>query len=203
MTAADFAIDAPQGADEVTVRAIEMVTDLVTAEKLITATVENGRLVCRPEEDLLKIAAVDRTHNPGKRFVGLIKGFGLNAGAVACSASWDSSDIIVVGANEADMAMAINRIEALQGGMVIAKKGGVLAELALPVFGLISEQPIDVIARQLEAIQQAAQDLGMSFPNPVLTLITLTGAAIPYLRICEEGLVNLKNGRTTGLFISA
>ena len=71
--------------------------------------------------------------------MGLIKGFGLKSGAFACSAAWDTSDIIVVGADENDMAMAVNRIRKLQGGAVVCDNGAVLAELALPVLGLVSK----------------------------------------------------------------
>jgi adenine deaminase len=66
----------------------------------------------------------------------------------------------------------------------------------MPVFGLISELPLEELVARLKTIQQAAADLGVSFPDPLLTLIALTGAAIPFLRICEEGLVNFKDGRT-------
>ncbi|MEE4602091.1 MAG: adenine deaminase C-terminal domain-containing protein, partial [Desulfobacteraceae bacterium] len=111
------------------------------------------------------------------------------------------SDIIVVGADDADMAGAVNRIRALQGGAVVYENGEILAELPLPIFGVMSDLPIETIADRLQEIKIAVSDLGVAFPDPLLTLITLTGAAIPYLRICEEGLVNLKDGRTVELII--
>ena len=67
--------------------------------------------------------------------------------------------------------------------------------------GIISELPVRELAAKLEGLNTAISRLGVSFKSPLLTLVTLTGAAIPYLRICEEGLVNLKDGRTLGLFI--
>jgi adenine deaminase len=73
----------------------------------------------------------------------------------------------------------------------------------MPIFGLISPEPAEVIAEQLEGLKQALQSLGVTLPDPLLTLNTLTGAAIPYLRICEEGLVNLKDGKTVDLFVEA
>ena len=99
------------------------------------------------------------------------------------------------------MAAAVNRIHALQGGSVVVEKGSVICELPLPIFGIVSDLPMEAIAQKGEEIRQAAAALGVSFPDPFLTLITLSGAAIPYLRICEEGLVNLKNGKTIGLFV--
>ncbi len=196
---ADFEITAP-AADQVDVRVIEMVTDLVTSETKVAVSISAGKVACDPARDLVKVAVVDRTRSPGKTFTGLIRGFGLSAGAVACSAAWDTSDIIVVGAVEADMAMCVHRIEQLQGGAVVCSQGSVVAELALPVFGIMSELPIPRLADTIRAVNKAAGDLGVSFSDPLLTLITLTGAAIPYFRICEEGLVNLKDGRVVGLF---
>jgi adenine deaminase len=200
-SASDFTIRPPQKQPSTTVRIIELITDLVTVERQQEVAVVDGEIKCDPANDLLKVAAVDRRHTPGKSAVGLIKGFGLNAGAFASSASWDSSDIIVVGASEADMATAINRIHELQGGVVVVKDGTLQAQIPMPIFGLISPEPVEVIVEQLEKVKQALQSLGVPFADPILTLNTLTGAAIPYLRICEEGLVNLKDGKTVGLFV--
>jgi adenine deaminase len=72
----------------------------------------------------------------------------------------------------------------------------------MPIFGLASDLPVATLAARLEGLKQAMARLGVTFPDPLLSLIALTGAAIPYLRICEEGLVNLKDGRTLGLFAS-
>lgn len=197
----DFIINAEGKKEKQKLRLIEMVTDLVTAEKEIEWPVSEGQFKPDVAQDITKIAAIDRTHNPGKMSIGLIKGFGLKSGAVACSASWDTSDIIVVAANDGDMADAVNRIHTLQGGAVACENGKVLAELPLPIFGIMSDLPIEDIAQRLIEIKKAMTHLGVSFPDPLLTLITLTGAAIPYLRICEEGLVNLKSGKLLELIV--
>jgi adenine deaminase len=199
VTPTDFQIVA-EGADRVTVRVIEMVTDLVTKETVLDLLATDGRLNADPGRDLAKVAAIDRTHVPAKRFVGLIKGLGLKAGALACSAAWDTSDIIIAGVDDGDMAIAVNRIRQLQGGVVVVADGEIEAELPLPVFGLMSEESLERVAAKLAEIKSSVNRLGCPFPDPLLTLATLTGAAIPYLRICEEGLVNLKNGATVGLF---
>ncbi len=151
--------------------------------------------------DILKVAAIDRRYSTGKSFVGLIRGFHLNTGAIACSAAWDTSDIIVVGENDPDMAGAVNRIYDLQGGAVVYVKGEVLAEIPLPLFGVMTDMPIEMLAKKMEEIKKITKNLGFPFDDPLLTLVTLTGAAIPFLRICEEGLVNLKDGRTSGLIV--
>jgi len=179
---------------------IELVSDLVTKETKITAPVVGGEIRADASQDILKIAAIDRTHEPGRIFVGLIRGFGMKFGAIASSAAWDTSDIVVIGADDADMALAVNRIYDLHGGSVICAKGKILAEIHTPVMGIISDMSLETLAEKLKAVRKAASDLGVCFPDPLLTLVALTGAAIPYLRICEEGLVNLKDGKTLGLF---
>ena len=199
---ADFKIHVNDNPDSATVRVIDLVTDLVTAELKMQLPVSDGELKPDIDQDILKVSAIDRTNQPGKVFNGLIKGFGLKSGAMACSAAWDSSDIIAVGANEDDMTAAVNRIRALQGGAVLCEKGEILAELPLPIFGVMSDLPIEDISRRLKQIRKTAAALGVPHPDPLLTLITLTGAAIPYLRICEEGLVNLKDGQTRPLVAS-
>jgi adenine deaminase len=201
LTAADFAIAVDPSADQVTVRVIEMVSDLVTGEARIRLPVQAGRLAARPDQGIIKVAAVARAHSPGRCFTGLLKGFGLTRGAAACSAAWDTADIIVAGAHEADMAAALNRVATLGGGGVVVADGSVLAEVALPLFGLMSELPMADLARALARLNQAMHALGVPFADPLLSLVTLTGAAIPFLRICDQGLVDLKSGRQVPLVI--
>jgi adenine deaminase len=201
LKADDFALRLPTDHSRITVRIIDMVTDLVTREMQEQYPVATLERLPDPANDLLKVAAVDRTHQPGRLFTGLIRGFGLKTGAMACSAAWDTSTIIVVGASAADMATAVNHIAILQGGAVVAQDGAILAELPLPVFGLISEWPLDRLAQAINQINQSAANRGVPFPDPLLSLVTLTGAAIPHLRICEEGLVNLRTGQTLTLWV--
>jgi adenine deaminase len=180
---------------------MNMVTDLVTAEIEERVPVRDGQIYADLNKGIVKIAAIDRTHSPGRLFTGLIKGFGLKAGAFACSAAWDASDIIVAGTDDSDMATAVNRIHSLQGGAVVCEDGKILAELPMPIFGNISDLTMKDLVQQFENVTRAAQKQGIPFPDPVLSLITLTGSAIPYLRICEEGLVNLKSGKNVSLFV--
>ena len=197
----DFIIRAPGNTQNVQIRVIRMITDLVTSEEKMNWPVAKGQLSVDLEKDIIKIAAIDRAHHPGKLFAGLIQGFGLQSGAIASSAAWDTSDIVVVGASDADMAFAVNRIRELQGGSVVCENEKIMSELPLPIFGLVSNLPLDSIDRKFKDVAKAAKELGVPFPQPMLSLNTLTGAAIPYLRICEEGLVNLKNGKTLPLFV--
>ena len=201
LTEDDFGIEIPEDGSTKKVRTIEMVTDLVTREIHLDLPVTNGQIQIDPNRGIAKVAAIDRANHPGKRFVGLIKDFGLKDGAIACSAAWDTSVVVVVGCSDGDMANAVNRIRELQGGTVISVNGVIEAEMPLPVFGILTTEPMAQVARLSGELAQIAARLGITFPNPMLSLITLTGAAIPYLRICEEGLVNLLDGTTVGLFV--
>jgi adenine deaminase len=181
------------------VRVIDQVTALVTKEVIMSVPVVGGQMKPEAGKDILRVAAVDRRYVPGKTFVGLIRGFGLRTGAIASSSAWDTSDIIVVGENEGDMAGAVNRIRDLGGGVVVFAKGAVLAEIPLPIFGIMADAPIHALAQEVEEIRKKMSELGFPFDDPILTLMTLTTAAIPFLRICEQGLVDLKDGKTVGL----
>jgi adenine deaminase len=192
------------GTDQsVSIRTIEMVTDLVTREVVLDLAVSDGQIMAESTNDIIKIAAIDRKNTEGKIFTGFIKGFGMKAGAMASSAAWDTTCIIVIGADESDMALAVNRIRELKGGTVVCRNGNITAELLHPIFGLMTDIPIEQLAEKITAVKQAVRENGVCFPDPILTMVTLTGAAIPFLRICEEGLVNLKDGQTKGLFAPA
>lgn len=196
----DFTIPVDGTVDSVAVRVIEQVTDLVTREVCLEVPVMQGMVEIDLEKDILKVAAIDFT-NPVKKFAGLIKGFKMKKGAMASSTAWDLTNIIAVGANESDMALAVNRIIELQGGIVVCVNGQVLAELPLPVGGYLTDSSLEVIARRLEDIQREAAGLGIPFPDAQLTLNTLTTPAIPHFRICEEGLVNIKDNSLVGLIV--
>ncbi len=198
----DFSIPVNQNAPQVNCRVIEQVTHLVTRELIAPIPVIEGEIRSDASSDILKVAAIDRRHFSGKTFVGLVRGFRLSTGAFACSAAWDTTDIIVVGENDEDMAGAVNRVYALQGGVVVYARGKVMAEVPLPAFGIVADMPLRALSQRMQEIRGAVKALGFPFDNPLLTLVTLTTAAIPFLRICEEGLVNLKDGKTLNLIVS-
>ena len=200
LVASDFSVPTEASGKSVNIRLIEMVTDLVTRETILDLPVCRGTINGNPEKDIIKITAVDRSVCPGDLFTGFIQGFGLTSGAFSLSAAWDVADIIVIGTCDGDMAAAVNRIHTLQGGVVVADNGKIIEELALPIFGILSDAPVAEIAASTAAIRQALLDRGVSFPDPLLTLATLTTAAIPFFKICEEGYVGFKDGITRGLF---
>ncbi|NQT31138.1 MAG: adenine deaminase [Deltaproteobacteria bacterium] len=199
-TADDFTIPA-EGRQQVKVRLIEQVTNLVTREALIDMPVTDGQLKADVSQDIIKVAAIERAYGTGKSFTGLIRGLGLKKGAIASSYAWDCGDIIVVGADESDMATAVNRVKEIGGGEAVCAGGRILAEIALPVGGIVSTEPMETIADKFNRIQKAAAGLGGRFPNFSLTIATLTTPAIPFLRICSSGLFNLKTNRFVDLIV--
>ena len=199
--AGDFAIPVEGSRSRVKVRLIDQVTNLVTREEFVDMPVSDGQLKSDTSKGILKVAAIERSYGTGKSFVGLIEGIGLNRGAIATSAAWDCGDIIVVGASETDMAQAVKRVKQLSGGMVVCAGNRILAEVALPVGGGISTQPMETIASELYHIQKAAADLGCNFPDIRITLAVLSTPAIPFLRICESGLFDLRQNSFVDLIV--
>ncbi|MFC1980494.1 adenine deaminase C-terminal domain-containing protein [Chloroflexota bacterium] len=199
--ATDFAIPLESNSNKARVRVIEQVTGLVTREAIMDVPVSDGLLQSDTSEDILKVAAIERTYLPGKTFVGFIRGTGLKRGAIATSTTWDTCDIIVVGTHEADMARAVNRLKELDGGIVVCDGNKILAEISLPFGGIFSTQPMEILAHELQDIQQAAANMGCALPDICVTLSVLSTPAIPYLRICEQGLVDIKQNRFVDLIV--
>jgi adenine deaminase len=109
--------------------------------------------------------------------------------------------VLVVGASEADMAAAVNRVVELKGGIVVCCDGRVRAELALPIGGLVSEAPLEDLATALDAIRNQMAGLGCTLPDPKLSLGVSSSKAIPFLRITEEGLVDVRSGQCVDLVV--
>ncbi len=146
------------------------------------------------ENDLLKIAVIERHKNTHHIGIGYIKGYGLKSGAVATSVSHDSHNIIVVGANEADMAAAANRVVELGGGIVVLENGETRGELQLQIAGIMSEEPLVEVNRKLEQAKEAAFALGVSRGvDPFMTLSFMALPVIPTLRLTTRGVLDVIN----------
>ena len=198
-TANDFAIPAKNR--RVKLRVIDLITDSITREAIMDMPVSDGLVGVDISQDILKIAAIERTYQQGKTFVGFIRGTGLRQGAIASSLPTDCWTIVVIGASDADMAQAVNRIRELGGGTVVCADNKVLAELALPIGGIVSPEPMETIADKLGNIQQAAANLGCVLPNVSNTLAFLASESVPFLRICEQGLIDIRQNRIVGLMV--
>lgn len=196
-----FAIPAPPGRSAL-VRVIEPLANIVNREVHEQLPVRDGALVVDPPMGYVKVAAMDR-FGQGRRTVGVVKSFGLRRGACAVSYSFDCANVVVIGASDADMAVAMNRMADLGGGFIAVEGGRIIAELPLEVGGAISEAPIEELAGRITAVQDAVRGLGCTLESPLVAIMTLTFSAVPSLRIRERGLVQVRTGRRVGIFVTA
>ena len=144
------------------------------------------------DQDILKIAVVERHKNTHHIGLGYIQGYGLRSGAVATSISHDSHNIIVVGTNSADMAFAVNRVVENHGGIVVAEHGEIRSELVLELAGIMSDSPLTEINEKLEAAKASAHALGVGHGiDPFMTLSFMALPVIPTLRITTRGIIDV------------
>jgi len=188
VAASDFAVSWDEGA----ARVIGVVPDQIVTEALVEEpTVVDGRIVADPERDLAKIAVVERHLGTGRIGLGLVRGFGLRAGALASTIAHDAHNIVVVGMDDADMCRAVERLAELGGGIVVVAERGVRAELPLPVAGLLSDRPLGEVVDATRACIEAARTLGCELPSPFQLLAFLALSVIPSLKITDRGLVDV------------
>jgi adenine deaminase len=166
---------------------------IVTKKRIDEVKTKDGFIVSDIERDILKLVVVERHQASGNIGLGLVKGFGLKTGAMATSFAHDSHNIVAVGTNEEDILIAIKEIERLQGGVVLTSGGQVLGSLPLPIAGLLSAEPVEVVVNKLENLERIAISLGCSLPSPFATLSFLALPVIPELRLTDLGLVEMAN----------
>ncbi len=188
VAARDFAIPWEGGQ----ARVIGVVPGQIVTESLVDEPkVDDGHIVADPERDLAKIAVVERHLGTGRMAVGLVRGFGLRSGALASTFSHDAHNIVLVGVDDHDMARAVRRLTEIGGGEVVVEDGGVRAELALPVAGLLSEAPLEDVVSSSSGCIEAAAKLGCTLESPFQTLAFLALSVIPSLKITDAGIVDV------------
>ena len=144
-----------------------------------------------PARDLARVAVVERHGKNGNIATGFVRGFGMKAGAIASTVCHDHHNICAVGVDYEDMALAANRLSECQGGFVVARDGAVLAELALPIAGLMSDLSFEEVRAGLEDLRAAAASLGVTLEEPFLQLAFLALPVIPALKITDRGMVDV------------
>jgi adenine deaminase len=168
---------------------------IVTRKAVEKMRVVDGAVMPDVERDILKLVVVERHKASGNIGVGLVKGFGLKKGALASSVAHDSHNIIAVGANDLDILKAIEEINRLQGGLVVYADLEHLASLPLPIAGLLSPEPLEVVVSQHEQVEKAAASLGNLPPSPFAILSFLALPVIPEIRLTDLGLVDVNKFR--------
>src|ERR1700675_41415 len=174
------------------IRVIRVIpAQLLTGTELLEPTVRAGYIVADPKRDLVKIAVLERHHASGRVGLGFATNVGLQRGAFASTVAHDAHNVVVMGVDDADMAACALRLAAIGGGIVIADGGRVVEELALPVAGLMSDQPLAFVHERLRSMEQRLAGLGVTMAAPFMTLSFLALSVIPELKITDRGLVDV------------
>jgi len=183
------------------IRVIEIIPQqIVTRERRIKASVRDGLVVSDVDNDILKMAVIERHHKTGNIGLGFVKGFGLKYGAIASSIAHDSHNIIAVGTSDENMACAAQALVDQGGGLVVTRGGEVLSSLPLPIAGLMTDAPAAVVTSQLESLHKAARTLGCKIKEPFLQLSFLALPVIPSLKLTDKGLVDVISFKKVSLF---
>ncbi|MGH2750603.1 MAG: adenine deaminase [Actinomycetota bacterium] len=191
--------NAPVGAEDLRVvsggsalRVIEVIPgQLLTRARAETPRLHDGLAVADPERDLAKIAVVERHHATGRIGKGFVTGFGLQRGAFASTVAHDAHNIVVVGASDEDMARCVDRLEEIGGGIVVIEDSRVAGELALPVAGLLSDEPVETVVERMDHLHEVLASLGVKISSPFMTLSFLALSVIPSLKITDRGLIDV------------
>jgi adenine deaminase len=199
LTPDDFKI--PAGGKRI--RAIQLLPkEIKTNEVIEDARIVDGCALSDPDRDIVKLVVVERHHasdNIGRAFV---KGLGLKKGAIASSVSHDSHNIVVAGVSDEDILEAVIEICRMKGGLAIVCDGKVKASLALPIAGLMSEEPMGKVKEDLEHLGKVARDLGVTIDEPFMALSFITLAVVPDIKLTDLGLFDVNQFKFVDVFVA-
>jgi adenine deaminase len=187
LTESDFRLDPKKATEAV----VAIPGQIVTGKERVEPRIENDSAIADPEQDLLKLACVERHHATGRVGVGYIMGFGLRRGALASSIAHDAHNIIAIGAKDSDILRAIEAVAEMQGGLAVVAGGEVLGRLPLPIAGLLSDRPLHEVAESFEQLEGTARGLGSSLPSPFGLLTFMALSVIPAARVTDRGFVTV------------
>jgi len=184
------------------IKVIEIVPQqIVTRTAIVTPKVEDGEVVADTRRDILKLVVVARHRATGNVGVGFVRGFKLKTGALASTVAHDAHNVVVVGATDGDILMAIDELARLQGGQVAVANGKVQARLGLPIAGLVSDRPLAEVIKGIEDLNVAARALGCELTAPFMTLSFLSLSPIPELKLTDQGLIDAVKMQRTELWV--
>ncbi|WP_107675854.1 adenine deaminase [Agrobacterium sp. LAD9] len=164
---------------------------IITEHRRYKLPTDGNQTTVDLENDIIKVAVIERHGRNGNHANGFVQGFGLKKGAIASTVGHDSHNICVVGVNEDDMALAANRLGEIKGGFVVVEDGRVTGEIALPVAGLMSLEPYETVRDTLHTLRKAAYALGTTLEEPFLQVAFLPLPVIPHLKISDMGMVDV------------
>lgn len=167
-------------------------TQLLTSELHLTPTVQNGEAVSDTGRDILKMAVFERHHNTGNVGLGFAFGFGLKKGAIATTVGHDSHNLSVVGTNDEDMAVAVNRLREIGGGLIVVSDEEVRATVPLAIAGLMSDRDAMAVNSQIKQLNFWLKELGVPEEYSTFMILAFTSLpVIPELRLTDRGLVDV------------
>ena len=185
-----------------TMRVIGLVPDqIITRDLRVKPRVEEGWAVADTSRDLLKICVFERHRGTGNVGVGFVQGFGLREGALASTVAHDSHNLVVVGTSDEEILAAARAVEAMGGGQAVVREGKLLAELPLPVAGLMSDLPLVEVATLGRGLKEAARGLGCGVAEPFMALSFLALPVIPELKLTDRGLFDVGSFSHVPLFV--
>ena len=174
------------------IHVIEMIPRQIINNHIIKdVSVKNGMIQVDVEQDILKLAVVERYGKNGNIGIGFVQGFELKKGALAYSMSHDHHNIVVVGTNDEDMALAVNEVVRLNGGLSVACDGKILNSMELPIGGLMSEKPAEEVMAQLDILNEDAKKLGCNMDATFMSLSFISLPTVPELGLTDKGLVDV------------
>ena len=189
-SSSDFEIKSKK--KQVNVNTIFMQTEIITKLGSSELEVSEGKVNLSADKDVWKVAAFDRIHGTKNHVVGFLENFGANIGAFASTWSFHENDLIVIGSNDSDMALAANTLRKTQGGLVVVSSGKIDALLSLPLAGIISTDSFDKVSSDFENVNNSIVDSGCKFSRPHLIPLFLPFLALPSVRILSRGIVDVK-----------
>ena len=187
----DFVI--PYEGASAKVHAIEIIPARVgTFDKIVTLPVVDGNILPDPDQDVLKVAVFERHNKTGTVGKGFTKGFGIKRGALAQTVAHDAHNLLVVGSNDEDMALAANTLIECGGGLVAVLDGKVLCVVELPIAGLMNDKPIEEMSAKIEKMEKTWEEMGSTLPSPFMTMALIPLACLPETRLTNRGLVDCR-----------
>ena len=177
---------------DVIANTIYMQTEIITKIGLSELQSKDGVVSASMNSDIWKVAAFDRIHGTNRHSIGFLENFGAEIGAFASTWSFHENDLIVIGSNDSDMAIASNHLIKNQGGIVVVKSGKILASLPLPFAGIVSTDSFEKVSSNFEKINNSIIDSGCKFSRPHLIPLFLPFLALPSVRILSSGIVDVK-----------